>query len=207
MDAIELQKRIQQMTAGGAGAQQMADFAEDLVAQAHESARRSARVAMGLASMVFVVIAGAAGLGALGAALRTPGSPPDLGSAAGLGVAAVLTALVGAMFVRNTRALGPPPRELVAAGVPARLTVRDYRRAPGGFGLRTNSSRVDFERVAIDLDVVTAEGAAYATTVREYLVGRAFVQLAVGATLVGYVDRTNPQRIFIDWRARRGSGA
>ncbi|MDB4929805.1 MAG: hypothetical protein JWM10_2289, partial [Myxococcaceae bacterium] len=118
------------------------------------------------------------------------------------GVSAVLCGVFGLLLARNAAALRPPPRELAASGIPARLTVRDYRSAPGGFNVRTNSSSVQFQRVELDLDVSPAEGAPYRVSVREYLAGRAFVKLAPGAVVAGYVDRADPARIFIDWRAR-----
>ena len=195
-----MQKRMQALTAGGASPQKMADFAEDLAEQAHESARRTARVTYGVIAVMLVVFVVGAAAGTAGALLA---SPPQLGVAAGTSVAALFLAGFAALLVRNFLALRPPPKELAASGVPARLTVRDYRTAPGGFRLQTGSSEVDFTRVAIDLDVAPAEGAAYAVTVREYLTARAFVKLSPGATLSGYVDRADPGRIFIDWRARR----
>jgi hypothetical protein len=199
MDAVELQKRIQQMTSGGASPQQMADFAEDLAAQAHEDARRSARVAMGVVAAVLLAMAAGAGVGALSAAL---GKSVEVGAVAGLAVSALVCGAFGLLLARNFMALRPPPRELAASGVPARLTVRDYRRAPGGFSVRTNSSSTQFQRVELDLDVSPAEGAPYSVSVREYLTGRAFVKLAPGAVVAGYVDRADPARIYIDWRAR-----
>ncbi len=45
----------------------------------------------------------------------------------------------------------------------------------------------------------------YTVTVREYLAMGAFMKLAPGAKLVGYVDRARPDRIFIDWRAPAGA--
>lgn len=192
-----MQKRIQQMAAGG-DPQQMADFAEGLVAQAYDDARRSARVAAAVMIPVLGTMALGAALGALSLAF---GANPELGQAAGVGVVAAALAVVTGAMVRNFLALRPPPRELVASGIPARLTVRDYRTAPGGFRLRAGGSSVDFTRVAIDLDVAPAEGPPYAVTVREYLTGRAFVELAPGAVVAGYVDRADPGRIFIDWRA------
>ena len=197
-----MQKRIQQMTAGGAGAQPLADLAEDLVEQAYDDARRSARVASGVMAGVLAALAGGLGLAALSAALDNAGASASLGVSAALGVAAALLGVSALVLGRNFLALRPPPRELVASGIPARLTVRDYRSAPGGFRLRSTSSSVDFTRVALDLDVAPAGGAAYAVTVRQYLAGRAFSQLAPGATLAGYVDRADPARIFIDWRGR-----
>lgn len=194
------------MNSGGASGQQVADFAEDLVEQSYEGARRTARVASGVVAGVLAVVAGGALLAALGSTLGSPTAPPDLKVAAVLGLVAVVVAAFAAVLGRNFRALRPPPRELATTGVPARLTVRDYRSAPGGFRLRSNSSSVDFTRVAIDLDVLPAGGAAYTVTVREYLTGRAFVKLSPGATLAGYVDRADPRRVFIDWRARGAAG-
>jgi hypothetical protein len=202
MDPIEMHKRVQQMQAGGASGQQIADFAEDLVAQTHEGARRSARAANGIMAVVLGGMAVAAGLAAIGAARGADGTTGSGDTAFAAGFGALVLAGFAAVLARNFFALRPPPRELVASGVPARLTVRDYRSAPGGFRMRSDSSSVDFTRVAIDLDVAPSEGAPYAVTVREYLTGRAFVSLKQGAVLRGYVDRTRPGRIFIDWRAR-----
>jgi hypothetical protein len=199
MDAIELQKRIQQMTSGGASPQQMADFAEDLAAQAHDDARRGARIGLGVGAAVLLAMAAGTGAGAISAALVTPFV---VGTVAALGVSALICGVFGAMLGRTALALRPPPRELVASGIPARLTVRDYRSAPGGISVRTSGSSVQLQRVELDLDVRPAEGAPYQVSVREYLAGRAFVKLAPGAVVAGYVDRADPARIFIDWRAR-----
>lgn len=199
-NAIEVQKRMAQLRAQGASGQEIADYAEEIAAEAHESARRTARGTYGVGAAVALVMAVgllAAGVSALLGAGAVPG-----GTAAGFGVGALVMGIFTALLTRNVLALRPPPKELVTTGVPARLQVRDYRHAPGGFRLQSNGSSVDFRRVAIDLDVSPAEGAPYQVTVREYLAGRAFVKLAPNATLVGYVDRTDPARIFIDWRAK-----
>lgn len=202
MDAIEKQKQMQQLIARGASGQEIADFAESMAEEAHDDARRSALVGTAIGAAVCSLFTAGSLVGALGALVSNGGSSASLGTAGGLGLAALVTGIFAAILTRNALALRAPPKELVTAGVPARLVVRDYRQASGGFRLQSNGSSVNFQRVAIDLDVAPAEGAPYQVTVREYLAGRAYVKLAPGAKLVGYIDRTRPERIFIDWRAR-----
>lgn len=205
MSAIEKHKQLQQLIARGASAQEMADFSEGLAEAAHDDARSSALVGTAIGAVVCALFCGGTLVSALSALLSNGGSSASLGTAAGLGLAALVTGLFGAVLTRNAFALRSPPRELATTGIPARLVVRDYREAPGGFRLRSggeSGSSVAFQRVALDLDVTPAEGAPYQVTVREYLTGRAFVKLAQGAKLTGYVDRAKPDRIFIDWRAR-----
>ncbi len=205
MDAIEMQKKMQQLIARGASGQELADFAEDIAERAHDDSQRTALVMAAVGAVVLSVVSLAALVGAISTLLSRSGSSDALGTAAGFGVMALVMGLFGALLTRNALALRLPPRELAKTGIAARLTIRDYRQAPGGFRLQSNGSSVNFQRVAIDLDVAPAEGAPYTVTVREYLAGRAYVKLAPGAKLVGYIDRARPDRIFIDWRARTGT--
>ncbi len=200
-----MQKRMQQLIARGASPQEMADFARSRTEEAYEHHRRTALIGMAIGAMVLVFMSLATFVAAASALLSNAGSSAALGTAGGLGVASLVTGIVGALLTRNALALRPPPRELATTGIAARLTVRDYRQASGGFRLQSNGSSVSFQRVAIDLDVAPAEGAPYTVTVREYLAMGAFMKLAPGAKLVGYVDRARPDRIFIDWQAPAGA--
>ena len=201
MDAIELQKQFQRMRAGGGDGRQMADLAEEMAAEAFEGARRSARV---VSAVMTVMLGGMSAGAAFGAVSGALGGGQGLAQAAVAGVVSLVLAGFAGLMVRNFLALSPPPRELVASGQPARLTVRDYRSAPGSMQVTDNGSRVNLQRVALDLEVAPDGGAPYTVTVREYLSGRAFVKLAPGAVLAGYVDRADPGRVYIDWRARAG---
>lgn len=205
MNAIEMQKQMQQLIARGASPQEMADFAEGIAEASYADSRRTALVGTAIGAALCVMFSVGTLAGALSALLSNGGSSASLSTAAGLGLTALVLGAFGAVLTRNAFALRPPPKELVTTGVPARIVVRDYRQAPGGFQLRTGGQggpSVSFQRVALDLDVTPAEGAPYQVTVREYLAMRAFVKLAQGAKLSGYVDRAKPDRIFIDWRAR-----
>ncbi len=197
-----MQKRMQQMIARGASGQELADFAQDIAEESHDASQRTALTMATVGAAVLALVSLATLAGAVSALVSNTGSSEALGTAVGLGVTSLVTGIFGALLTRNALALRLPPKELATTGVAARLTVRDYRKAPGGFRLQSNGSSVDFQRVAIDLDVTPAEGAPYTVTVREYMSGRAYVKLAPGAKLVGYIDRARPDRIFIDWRAR-----
>ena len=200
-----MQKRMQQLIARGASPQEMADFVRSRTEEAYEHHRRTAMIGMAIGAAVLVFMSLATFAAAASALLSNAGSSAALSTAGGLGVASLVTGIVGALLARNALALRPPPKELATTGIGARLTVRDYRQASGGFQLQSNGSSVAFQRVAIDLDVAPAEGAPYTVTVREHLAMGAFMKLAPGAKRTGYVDRARPDRIFIDWQA--GSGA
>lgn len=198
MDPIEFQKQLQARVAAGHGVKELVQGFAD---QAHDRARMGARInsaVMGVSLSAFAVVLLALAAGSAAGALN---ETPNLTGALGFTLGALVAGAAGGWGLFLFMALRPAPRELIASGAPARLTVRDYRSARGSFTQQTRSGSFSFQRVAIDLDVQPSEGPAYSVTVYEYPPMSGLGALRPGAALRGYVDRAKPSRVYIDWAA------
>lgn len=191
MDAMEIKKRMDAARARG-GAGEMIAMVREMEAMQFESDLRWTRIGYVVGAVITLGAGVALVAGGL-SFLSVPGDGPGLSML----VAGAFALVFGSAFVFAAWAFAPPPTDLRGTGIPAKVTIEDFRSAFGSLSVGSTDNKRQVPRVAIDLQVSPSEGAPYRVTIKQHVSGSDLVAIQIGATFEAFVDRTRPERILV----------
>ena len=116
-----------------------------------------------------------------------------------VGLAALLPALVGALFVFLSRLTALPSRSLLRNGRRCLATVREVKGLGRTIGIEKPGISATLSRVTVVLDIPELGPSGVAVEHRQYIMGSDLGQLQVGATVPVRSDPKNPKRLAFDW--------